>query len=91
MWPRQACAGYREAAENTEIMGYRIPQGTPIMLPPWAMHHSAANYEQPHRFWPERWLANTISSFDPNRKGILMHMIVTHMLLASTAVRVVKP
>ena len=48
------------------VMGYRIPKGTPLMMPTYAMHVNASNYLQPRKFWPERWLNNieTDDTFD---------------------------
>ena len=37
-------------------MGYRIPKGVTLVLAPYPLHLSAANYIQPSKFWPERWL-----------------------------------
>lgn len=37
------------------VGGYRIPKGTPINLPVYVGHTAAHNFEQPYRFWPERW------------------------------------
>ncbi len=51
----------READKDMVIMGYRIPQGTPLMLAPYPMHVSPHNYIHPHKFWPDRWLAEPIA------------------------------
>lgn len=37
-------------------MGYRIPKGVTLVLAPYPLHLSAANYIHPAKFWPERWL-----------------------------------
>ena len=48
--------GYcRMTDRDMVIGGYRIPKGTPISLPPYCLHTDPANFEQPLRFWPERW------------------------------------
>lgn len=65
----------READDNTTVMGRRVPQGCPIMMPSWALHTSSANYEQPQRFWPERWAAQPMSDFDPARHSESRHCV----------------
>jgi len=50
-------------------MGYRIPQGTPLMLAPYPMHVSPHNYLHPHKFWPDRWLADTIAKDNLEQSG----------------------
>ena len=47
--------GCRQAGEDMVVGGYRIPKGTAIQMPSYAMHMSASNFTQPYRFWPERW------------------------------------
>lgn len=44
------------AKSDMVIGGYRIPKGAPINSPPYVAHVAASNFEQPYRFWPERWL-----------------------------------
>ena len=52
------------------VMGYRIPKGTPLMMPFYAMHVSPSNYLQPSKFWPERWLSATeAEQHDADLKG----------------------
>ena len=46
----------RKAKEDMTLMGYRIPKGMTLVMPPYALHLSAANYVHPAKFWPERWL-----------------------------------
>ncbi len=50
-------------------MGYRIPQGTPLMLAPYPMHVSPYNYLHPHKFWPDRWLTDTIAKDNLEESG----------------------
>ena len=50
------------------MMGYRIPKGITMVLAPYALHLSKANYIDPAKFWPERWLTDTSQKdniFDP--------------------------
>jgi cytochrome P450 len=45
----------REAIEEFEIGGYRLPARTNFVLCPWIVHRDSHFYEQPHEFRPERW------------------------------------
>ncbi len=63
------CRLRREADKDMVIMGYRIPQGTPLMLAPYPMHVSPHNYLHPHKFWPDRWLADTIAKDNLEQSG----------------------
>jgi cytochrome P450 len=45
----------REAAHDTEIMGYHVPAGTSMVLCPWVMHRDPRYYDNPEAFIPERW------------------------------------
>ena len=45
----------RKADKDMAIGGYRIPKGTPINMPPYVAHVAHSNFEQPYKFWPERW------------------------------------
>ena len=45
----------REALEDFEIGGYRLPAGTNFVLPPWIVHRDPRFYDRPGEFRPERW------------------------------------
>ncbi|MBE9208376.1 cytochrome P450 [Nostoc sp. LEGE 06077] len=45
----------REAAVDTKIGDYEIPQGTSIMISQWVMHRHPKYFENPEVFQPERW------------------------------------
>ncbi|BAY18324.1 cytochrome P450 [Anabaenopsis circularis NIES-21] len=45
----------REAAVDTQIGDYEIPQGTSIMISQWVMHRHPKYFENPEVFQPERW------------------------------------
>ena len=53
------------------IKGYRVPRGMALMLSPHPMHVSSLNYLHPDKFWPERWVSNTDSEWDPEQAGRL--------------------
>ena len=65
----------REAKEDMVVMGYRIPKGTPIMMPPFATHVSSSNYLWPCEFWPERWLSTAGDVPDIRSKGKSRHLL----------------
>ncbi|AFY45902.1 cytochrome P450 [Nostoc sp. PCC 7107] len=45
----------REAAVDTQIGDYEIPQGTSIMISQWVMHRHPKYFENSEVFQPERW------------------------------------
>lgn len=44
----------RMAVEEDEILGYRIPQNTNILIPTIYLHHKAEYWDNPEEFRPER-------------------------------------
>ena len=45
----------REAMEDCEIGGCRIPKGAQVLMSQWSMHRNPAYFSDPIRFHPERW------------------------------------
>ena len=45
----------REAIEETEIGGYRVPKGTQLFAFQWVTHRDARYFDEPDAFKPERW------------------------------------
>jgi cytochrome P450 len=45
----------REAINDCEIGGYRVPAGTQVFMFQWATQHDSRFYEEPLAFKPERW------------------------------------
>ena len=45
----------REAIEETEIGGYRVPKGTQLFAFQWVTHRDPRYFEEPDEFIPERW------------------------------------
>ena len=45
----------REAREDIELGGYRIPKGGQVWFCPWAMHRDKRWFADPDSFLPERW------------------------------------
>ncbi len=54
LYPPVALMG-REAAVDTQIGDYKIPQGMAIMISQWVMHRHPQYFENPEAFQPERW------------------------------------
>jgi cytochrome P450 len=52
----------REAVEDCEIAGYRIPAGATIHMFPWLVHRDARWYPDPERFDPDRWKGDAAKS-----------------------------
>lgn len=56
----------REAVEDCQIGGYRIPAGSTIQVFSWIVHRDPRWYRDPERFDPDRWegdFAKTIPAF----------------------------
>lgn len=45
----------REALEDVEIGGYRIPRGAQILISQWVVHRDPRFYPNPEAFDPDRW------------------------------------
>lgn len=48
----------RIAAEDDEVVGYRIPAGTRVLFSIWTTHRDPDVYPDPTVFRPERWLGD---------------------------------
>ncbi len=46
----------REAVEDDEVLGYRIPKGVPLIISSYVTHRRPDLWEKPERFNPERFL-----------------------------------
>lgn len=46
----------REAVEDCELGGYRIPAGANVFLLQWVVHRDPRWFADPEKFRPERWL-----------------------------------
>jgi len=46
---------FRETLTDVRLGGYRVPQGSLLMLPQWAVHRDRRYYENPLEFDPDRW------------------------------------
>ncbi len=65
----------READKDMVIKGYRVPKGVTLMLSPHPMHVSSLNYLHPDKFWPERWVSDTVTEWDYKHSGQLMSVL----------------
>ena len=54
LYPPAASIG-REAKEECEIGGYRVPPGTRIIMSQWVTHRDPRYFEDPEVFRPDRW------------------------------------
>jgi cytochrome P450 len=45
----------REAVQDTEVMGYRIPKGWTVVMSQWVIHRDPRFFADPERFDPDRW------------------------------------
>jgi cytochrome P450 len=46
----------RRAAEDLELLGYRIPRGSTVVMSPYVTHRNPRYFADPLAFKPERWL-----------------------------------
>jgi cytochrome P450 len=46
---------FREPRTDVRIGGYRIPEGSAVMLPQWVVHRSPDHWDDPETFDPGRW------------------------------------
>jgi cytochrome P450 len=46
----------RQPTADVDIAGYRVPEGSLILLPSWVLHRDARFWHHPTEFRPERWL-----------------------------------
>jgi cytochrome P450 len=46
----------RQAIEAFDVGGYRLPAGSTVLMSQWVVHRDPRFYEEPERFYPERWL-----------------------------------
>ena len=51
----------RQAIADDEILGYRVPKGSNLLLSQWLAHRHPAFWENPNRFEPERFSAERAS------------------------------
>ena len=52
----------REAIEDTEMGGYRVPRGTQLFAFQWVTHRDPRFFERPDEFVPERWASESIQT-----------------------------
>jgi cytochrome P450 len=45
----------RETTEEVELGGYRLRPGSTLFLSQWVLHRDPRFWDEPERFWPERW------------------------------------
>ena len=45
----------REPIQDCEVSGYRVRAGTTLLMSQWVMHRHPRYFDEPLKFWPERW------------------------------------
>ncbi|CAL9075611.1 unnamed protein product [Musa textilis] len=50
----------RQTVEDTQLLGYHVPQGTTLFINAWALGRDVGTWEQPEEFRPERFIGNDI-------------------------------
>lgn len=54
----------RYAAEDTSLMGYRVPRGSEVIYSPHVINKDPAVFGRPKKFLPDRWLGIKPSRFE---------------------------
>ncbi len=49
---------WREATEDVTLRGYRVPAGSQVAIPTYAVHRDGRWWDAPGEFRPERWLGD---------------------------------
>ncbi len=52
----------REALQDCEIGGYRVPKGTQVVVSQWVMHRDERYFDDPKTFRPGRWTDGSTES-----------------------------
>jgi len=50
----------REPVSDDHLLGHRIPAGALVLIVPWLLHRKQALWEDPHRFYPERFSSSNV-------------------------------
>jgi cytochrome P450 len=45
----------RRALRDTTVGDHPVAAGTTVLMSPWAIHRDPTYFQDPERFWPERW------------------------------------
>jgi len=64
LYPSVHTLAFRQAAEQDEICGLRIPKGSLITIMPWLLHRHRSYWREPDRFDPERFTPEAIAGRD---------------------------
>ncbi|TFK34043.1 cytochrome P450 [Crucibulum laeve] len=82
--PPVAAGPPRYADRPTQVLDQVIPQGTTVSCPIWTMHRDPANFTQPEKFIPERWLSNGSHPSLKNMKGEMEYLHNTEAFVPFT-------
>ncbi|KAK2594646.1 hypothetical protein QQS21_007622 [Conoideocrella luteorostrata] len=50
----------RESIAEEEILGFRIPKGSAVVINQWSIHHDPQFYDEPERYNPARYIENPV-------------------------------
>ncbi|KAF2352187.1 Cytochrome P450 [Trinorchestia longiramus] len=59
----------RSATRNTSLNGYFVPKDTIITVGSYSIHHDPRYWNDPHKFYPERFLDETGTKFTAPKQG----------------------
>ncbi|KAF2355063.1 Cytochrome P450 [Trinorchestia longiramus] len=59
----------RMASRDTTIQGYFVPKGTIVQVANYCIHHDPQYWDDPHKFYPERFLDESGTKFTAPKQG----------------------
>ncbi|KAA0190605.1 Cytochrome P450 CYP3214A12 [Hyalella azteca] len=59
----------RTATRDTNFKGYLVPKGTTVQVCNYSVHHDPRYWDDPHKFYPERFLDESETKYTAPKKG----------------------
>ncbi|KAF2360770.1 Cytochrome P450 [Trinorchestia longiramus] len=63
---------HRVATRDTTIHGYFIPKGTAVSVVNYSIHHDPRYWDDPHKFYPERFLDESGTKYTAPKQGFFV-------------------
>ncbi|KAA0188385.1 Cytochrome P450 CYP3214A1 [Hyalella azteca] len=60
----------RTATRDTNFKGYLIPKGTTVQVCNYSVHYDPRYWDDPHKFYPERFLDESETKYTAPKKGL---------------------
>ena len=52
----------RKTVVDVEVLGYRIPKGSSVLINQWTIAHDPEFYEKPERYYPDRFFRDSVGA-----------------------------